>query len=56
MKAHRILFEQEDLDFMREYKKAHGGTLQKFVREAVQKKIAEIKLVEDLEMLNRLKE
>lgn len=52
----RIVLDQEDENFIKEYKVAHGVSIQDFIREAVQKKISDIRIIEDLESLNRLKD
>lgn len=52
---HTIKFDQLDLDFMHEYKEAHGVYLNTFVTEAVKEKIAKIKVNEEIKDLQRLK-
>lgn len=54
--SRRVIFEQDDYDFIMEYKQAFGLDFQKFVRKAVKKEIANIKLSEELSSLNRIKE
>lgn len=55
MTSHRILFDDEDMVFIKEYKDAKGLDIQKFVREAVKEKIKKIQVEEDLLALQRLK-
>lgn len=55
MVSHRISFDEEQLNFIREYKEKSGLDIQKFVREAVDEKIERINVEEALDSLNRLK-
>lgn len=54
MVAISIKFDDEDVEFMKEYKEAFGVYIQAFVIDAVHDKIAKIKLEEELKDLQRL--
>lgn len=53
--SHRIAFDEDDMLFIKEYKKAFGDSIQKFVTEAVKDKIDNIKLSEKIENLKYIK-
>lgn len=55
MAGQRIVLEEIDVEFIKEYKEATGMNIQDFVREAVSEKIAAIKLNEEIKDLQRLK-
>lgn len=48
MASYRIIFDEEDVEFMKDYKDSHGIYIQKFVIEAVKEKIAKIKAMETI--------
>jgi len=56
MPSHRIIFEEQSLEFIKDYKEATGMTIQDFVREAVSEKIVHIKINEEIKDLQRLKD
>lgn len=47
----RIKFEQEDVDFMNDYKDEYGASIQWFVEKAVKERIQQIKVKQELEEL-----
>lgn len=44
----RINFEQEDVDFMKDYKEEYGASIQWFVEKAVKERIRDIKIKQEL--------
>lgn len=44
----RITFEKEDIDFMNDYKKAFGSSIQWFVEKSVKAHIKELKIKQQL--------
>lgn len=54
-KSQRVLFDEEDYDFIQEYKIDHGVGFQEFVRDAIKEKIRKIETIEQLNNLDKLK-
>ena len=49
--SYRIELDQEDVDFMNDYKATHGSSIQWFVEKSVQNRIQEIKIKQQLKEL-----